>query len=249
VAQYLGIGGATQPTDQFGDVILAASIATSTRHVLKLSTPESKRYDNLYNLSRFQRVLSASLLIGVLGYTGILASDIYLKYMDSEDLEHAKRTHQKNLNDLRDEIKKSDLDVENTGDLMDQYQLLLKQTVLPFSFINKVQTILKPPIVIKNMEWLIDDKTLTGNTLLPPKINVIFTLQFPGVNDPETFKALSKKLLEDLKALLKGYEVSFGKLPSKYTEVENININFDNAATPAAVNTDTPDVMLTFKQL
>lgn len=249
VAQYLGIEGATQPTDQFGDVILAASIATSTKHVLSLSTPESKRFENLYNLFRFERALSAILLIGVLGFAGSIASDIYLKFMDAEDLQIAKKTHQKNLSNLQQEIKDSQLDVENIGDLMDQYQLLLKQTVLPFSLVNKVQTVLKPPIVIKNMDWTVDDKTSAGNALLPPKVTAIFTLQFPGVNDPETFKALSKKLLDDLKVLLTGYEISFGKLPAKYTEVENININFDNAAANAAATNDTPDVMLTFKQL
>ena len=249
VAQYLGIEGATQPTDQFGDVILAASIATSTKHVLTLSTPESKKFDKLFNVFRFQRIASALLLIGVLGYAGSIASDIYVKFMDAEDLDHAKRVHQKNLADLRDEIKNSELDVENIGDLMDQYQLLLKQTVLPFSFLNKVQTILKPPIIIKNMDWALDDKTAAGNALLPPKMTVVFTLQFPGVNDVETFKALSKKLIDDLKNLLKGYDITFGKLPTKYTEADNLNITFDNAnAPPTPANTETPDVTLTFKE-
>ncbi len=249
VAQYLGIEGATQPTDQFGDVILAASIATSTKHVLTLSTPESKKFDKLFNVFRFQRIAAALLLIGVLGYAGSIASDIYVKFMDAEDLDHAKRVHQKNLAELRDEIKNSELDVENIGDLMDQYQLLLKQTVLPFSFLNKVQTILKPPIIIKNMDWALDDKTAAGNALLPAKMTVVFTLQFPGVNDVETFKALSKKLIDDLKNLLKGYDITFGKLPTKYTEADNLNITFDNANTPPTpANTETPDVTLTFKE-
>ncbi|MDE3038847.1 MAG: hypothetical protein KGJ21_10425, partial [Pseudomonadota bacterium] len=43
VAQYLNIEGATQPTDQFGDVVLAAAIGASRLHVLKLSTPQTQQ--------------------------------------------------------------------------------------------------------------------------------------------------------------------------------------------------------------
>jgi len=249
VAQYLGIVGATQPTDQFGDVILAASIATSPVHVLTLTTPESKKFDNLYNIYRLQRAISLVIIVAVIGYAGGVASDIYIKFMDSEDLAHTKRVHQKNLSDLREEIKQSNLDVEKVGDLMDQYQLLLKQTVLPFSFFSKAQSIIKLPIVVKAIDWAVDDKTAAGNALLPPKTTVVFTLQFPGVNDPETFKVISKKVLEDLKASFKGFDVSFGKLPAKYTETENLNLTFDNTATPPPVNNDIPDVLLTFKEL
>ena len=65
----------------------------------------------------------------------------------------------------------------------------------------------------------------------------------------ETFKALSKKLIDDLKNLLKGYDITFGKLPTKYTEADNLNITFDNAnAPPTPANTETPDVTLTFKE-
>ncbi len=249
VAQYLGIEGATQPSDQFGDVILAASIATSTQHVLTLTTPESKRYDKLYNIFRAQRMMSALMVLGVLGYAGSIASDIYLKYLDSEDLEQAKHVHQRNLNDLHDEIKASNLDVDHTGDLMDQYQLLLKQTKLPFGFINKVQQTLKSPIVIKSFDWSVDDKTAIGNALLPPKMVVTILLQFPGVNDAETFKALSKKLLEDLKLQFKTFDIAFSKLPAKYTETDNLNVNFDSAAAQAAAaNKEAPDVTLTFKE-
>lgn len=249
VAGFLGIEGATQPTDQFGDVILAASIATSQKHVLTLTTPESKKFDKLYDWLRLQRILAAVIMLGVLGFAGTVASSIYLKYLDSQDLELVKRTHQRNLTNLNDEIRKSDLGVEKNGDLMDQYQLLLKQSVMPFAFINKVQTLIKYPIVIKSVDWTVEDKTAAGNALLPPKMSVVFNLQFPGVNDPETFRALSKKLLQDLKALMTGFDIAFGKLPAKYTAVENLNINFDNAAAPAAPANETPDVQLTFREL
>jgi len=248
VAQYLGIEGATQPTDQFGDVILAACIATSRKHILTLSTPESKKYDTLYNAHRFQRVLAALVIIGTLGYAGGVASDIYLRFMDSEDLAQAKRQHQRALDELREEIKRSNLDVEKIGDLMDLYQLLLKQTILPLPFIAKVQTVLKPPIVIKTIDWGVEDKTASGNALLPAKSTVVFTLQFPGVKDAETFRAVSKRVLADLKEIFKNYDISFTKVPTRYTESDSLSMSFDNPATATAVNAEAPDVQLTLKE-
>lgn len=250
VAQFLGIEGATQATDQFGDVILAASIAMSRKHILTLTTPESKKYDTLYMAHRFQRVAAALVIIGTLGYAGGVASDIYLRFMDSEDLALAKRQHQRNLEELREEIKRSQLDVERVGDLMDLYQLLLKQTVLPLPFIGKIESVLKPPIVIKSIDWGIEDKTAAGNTLFPAKSTVVFTLQFPGVKDAETFRAVSKRVLADLKEQFKNYEISFTRVPELYTESNSLSMSFDNpAAANLAANTPVPDVQLTFKEL
>ena len=249
IAQYLGIEGATQPTDQFGDVILAASIAANPQHVLTLSTPEVKKYDNLYALLYFQRIVAVIVAIAIFAYGSTIGLDIYGKYSQGEELTASKAAHQKNLSDLHDEIKKSNLDINDTGDLMEEYQLLQKEMVVPFGFIKKVQGILKPPAIIKHVDWSVEDKTAAGNALLPPKMNVVLTVQFPDVVDAKTFKIFSQELLDNLKVGLKNFDITFGALPSKYTEVESVNVNFDTANTPApATAKEIPDVTLIFKE-
>jgi hypothetical protein len=250
VAMHMGIEGATQPTDQFGDVILAACIATSPQHVLRLSTPESQRFENIYNIYRMQRLVAALLVIGTVGYAGGVASDIYLRYMDSEDLLLAKRQHQKNLDDLKDEIKRSNLDVDKTGDIIDLYQLLQKQKAAPLTFFARVQRVIKPPIIVKGLEWSVDDKGVGITSAGPPKNVAVYTLEFPGVPDLDAWRVVSKKVLADLKEEFKGYDVAFTKLPGKFSESEKIELNLGIPAAPKPPpSTASASVQLTIKEL
>ena len=244
VSQYLGIEGATQPTDQFGDVILAAAIASSPKHVLMLSTPDVKKFDSLHSLFYLQRILSGLVMLAILACIFDTTYDIYAQYVHEKELEISKKMHQAALDDLHSEIKRFNLDLEYTADMMEEYQLLLKGTVFPFSFLNKVQATLRPPIVIKHMNWSVEDKTGADNALLPPKMTVVFTLQLPDVADAKAFKAFSTQLIADLKASLQGFDIAFSQLPGKYTEGESLSVSFDNAKT----KNETPDVTLTFKE-
>ena len=60
VAQYLRIEGATQPSDQFGDVILAASISTVRRqHIDPEDAGITKVLNLLYQAFQLQRMGAA----------------------------------------------------------------------------------------------------------------------------------------------------------------------------------------------
>lgn len=251
VAQYLGIEGATQATDQFGDVILAASIASSPQHVLTLSTPESRKYEKLYSIFRLQRVAAALLIIGTIGYAGGTASDIYLRFLEADDLVAAKRQHQGNLDGLKDEIKKSNLDVDKTGDIIELYQLLLKQKVSPLAFIASVETVIKPPIVVKSVDWSLEERSSAGVVYPKPKTVVTMALQFPGVPDIDAWRVVSKKVMADLKEVFKNYDVSFSKLPPRFLETEKMDISFDsNAPAPKPQPAkESSDVTLTIREL
>ncbi len=245
VAQLLGIEGATQPTDQFGDVILAASIASSPTHVLALSTPESRRFDKLYSIFKSQRMLGLVLMLGVIGYAGMVGSDIYMGFVQADDLVSAKHKHQTNLDNLKDEIKASNLDVDKTGDIIELYQLLTQQKVSPLTFIATVETVLKPPIIVKSVEWSVDEKAAK------PKTTAVLSLQFPGVPDLDAWRVVSKKVLADLKVVFPTYHIAFSKLPARFSETEKLDINFDSTATapkPAPVS-NSSDVVLTIKEL
>lgn len=251
VAQLLGIQGATQPSDQFGDVILAATIATSTQHILKLNTPESRRFDNLYNIFRLQRVLAALAIFGTIGYAGGVASDIYLRFIESDDLIVAKRQKQNNLDKLREEIKQSNLDVDRTGDIIELYQILQQQKTYPMSFVALLEGVIKEPILVKSIEWTAEDKGANGAPLPKPKNNATIVLDFPTVQDVESWKIVSKEVLTSLKETFKGYDVSFTRVPSKFTETDKVAITFDSAAGPAkpVPNNQPTDVVLLLKEL
>ena len=250
VAQFLGIEGATQPTDQFGDVILAASIASSPKHILMLTTPESRRFDKLYGIFRGQRWLALLMVISVLGYAGVVASDIYMRFLEADDMVTTKRQHQNNLENLKEEIKKSNLDVDKTGDIIELYQLLQKQQVTPLGFIARLESVIKPPIIVRNIEWITEDKGPSG-PYPAPKATATLLLQFPAIHDLDEWHAVSKKILGDLKLVFKEYDVSFSKLPPRFSESDKLDITFDsNAIAPKpAPTSDSSDVTLTLKEL
>jgi hypothetical protein len=249
LAQYLGIQGAAQPTDQFGDVILAAGISASPKHILTLTTPESKRYDQLYQLFRLQRAGAALIATGMVLYAFSLCYDIYSGYETSGDLDQKRTQHQAALNNLRDEIKRTNFDVDKMGDIIDLYQFLQKQRVDPLAFINKVQAVIKSPIVVKAVDWAVEDRVGAGNKPgLAPKTVVIMTLSFPGVTDVATFRVVSKKVIEDLKAIFKDYDIAFTKLPSQFSETEKLDITFGDAVKPTATG-EAQDVQLTIREL
>ncbi len=243
-AQYLGIEGATQPADQFGDVILAASIGCSRKHVLTLTTPQSRQFDKLYQLMLYQRAAAALVGLGIILYAGNLTYGVYGTFAKNEELEHTRASRQKSLESLREEIKKSNLDVEKTGDLIDLYQQLQKEKFTPLPFISKIGAIIKPPIVVKAVSWSVEDKPAGPIA----KMTAVFTLEFPGVGSLDAFKVVSKKVQTDLREAFKGYDVAYTKVPPKFSESEKLDMTFNNNQ-PAAEAGDSgqSEVELTIK--
>lgn len=249
VSNYLNIEGATQPTDQFGDVILAAAISSMPQHVLRFATPESRKFDTLYNVYRGQRALAGAVLAGMALYTATLCFDIIAGYNTAGNLEEEKALNQRNLDALRAEIKSSNLDVDRTGDIIDLYQLLQKKQYSPLEFIAKAGKILKPPIVIRSMEWEIDQKQI-ATSAQRPKMTAIFTLEFPGVATVEGFRVVSKKVLADLKELFPGYEVAYSKVPTRFSETEKLDMTFnEQEQQKAGQGEDGSEVQLRIKEM
>ncbi len=228
VAGHLGIEGATQPTDQFGDVILAAAIGASRKHVLKLSTQGSKQFDTLYQALIYQRMAAAAAGIMLFLYTGGILVDIYNSHSESSDLEQKKTVQQQSITKLETEIKEANLDLEKANDLINLYTVLIEQRISPMPFIAKLQQTIHPPIVVKEITWAIDRGSDTVGKGKPlPKMTTVLTMEFPGVTTLEGFRMVSKKLLEELNVAFQGYTISFTKLPSVFSESSAMNITFD----------------------
>ena len=77
------------------------------------------------------------------------------------------------------------------------------------------------------------------------------TLLFPEVKTIDNWKAVSKKLLVDLKTGLNGFDASFSKVPKKYVEQEKIDMTFDSpdAKQQQPAPEGDPEVQLILKEL
>jgi hypothetical protein len=266
VAQHLDIEGATQPADQFGDVVLAACIGKTEQHILTLHTPESGKLNQLYQMMQAQRAVAASLAVagGLYGLFVLLA--MYATYLDASSQEERKATQQQKLNSVRLAIQQSAMDVEKTNDIIDLYSQLLEERYTPLPLLNKVQQVMKPSIVVKGVEIAYEDRAKTDQKSLAPraaelaaKVNekptpsmqvvANFTLEFAGVTTLEAFKPVSSQFISDLKQALPGYDVSYSRLPSIFSEDEKLDMTFGagKAVPQNPVGSQSMDVILTIR--
>lgn len=259
VSQYLGIEGASQPTDQFGDVVLAASIGCSKKHVLPLSTPQSKKFEMIYQMLWYEHLIIAFAVVGMFGYAASLGYDCYSAYRVKSELEERKSSHQKTLDALHAEIAQSNIDIDKTNDTIDLFQQLALEERTPLPFIAQFITAIDPPVRIKSIKWTWvgnDTKAAAGvpgamaggaQAAPPSKMVAVFVLQFMGVETIPDFKSVSQKALADMKQKLKGYDISYTKIPTKFVENEKLDLTFGAQTAAASQDKSAYDVELTIK--
>lgn len=234
VAQHLDIEGATQPADQYGDVVLAASIGLSMRHVLTLHTAESQKFSHLYQLMQGQRVaagvLSAFCILYILGIILMM----YGTFLDANNQQAIKEEQQKKLDLVRLAIRQSSVDVEKTNDMIDLYSRLEKERFNPTFFLDHLQKSMISAVVVKGVEISYSKpdqaSSVPGSPLSdaggPAKILASVTLEFPGVTTLESFKPVSEKLIDNLRQALPGFNVGYSRLPNIFSESEKLDMTF-----------------------
>lgn len=232
VAGHLRIEGAAQPTDQFGDVALAASIGLSKKHVLRLAVPQMRRIDQCYNLIGYQRLGTAAVVCGMICYTGYVGLGAYALSRENVELTRKRDKMQSELNLLRNDIKESKLNVEKASDLIDLYRLIGKEKSSPLPFLRKFEALSRAPVWIKGLEWSISATDGRAVKIVPASpggastyVNVTVKLEFPQeAKDPKSFRALTKKILADFRQQFSGYEVNYTTSFEDTTDNEKLEI-------------------------
>jgi hypothetical protein len=264
VADHLDIEGATQPADQYGDVVLAASIGRSQNHVLTLHTPQSQKFSQLYQFLIGQRAAAVVFAIGTLLYAlGIILS-MYTTFLDANRQDAVKVEQQKRLELVRLAIRQSSVDVEKTNDMIELYSQLESERFSPLVLLQRTQQAIKSSVSIKGIEVSYDDGSKMATapnafspaagipvqplaTANPASVTATLTMEFPGIGTLEAFKPVSIQLLADLRQALPGFEIAFSRLPSIFSEDEKLDMTFGNnkAASPNTLANQSLDVVLT----
>lgn len=243
-SEHLGLAGATQVSDQFGDVVLAAAIGASRKHHLRLFTPETEKLNRIYQAMLMQRAAATAICVGMVLYMFSLLFSIYEGYSAENELTHKKAVQNGNLDLLHSDIKKSGIDVEQTSDIIDLYQQLQKEPLSVLPFISAIRPVIKPPVVVKRFDWTLDQSKDGGGT---PKTIAVMTLEFKGVTVIEKFRPAAKELKVGLEKVLPGYTVEYTGLPAVFSDADKLDIQLDKQAIAAAANNNALDVQLTIK--
>ncbi len=241
VAQYFNIEGATQATDQFGDVILAASVGCSPKHTLKFTTPHSQKLDNLHQLFVYQRMAVAACALGIVGYTGYMATDIYTYTGEIETLNQSRANAQRDKDALDREIRQSNLDVDKVSEIMDFYEGISKERLSPLPLVFAIQPLTGLPARIKEVQWKLD--TAAPGTPVaagaPPKATVMVMLDLEETGgNLNKLKDQAREVLEAYKKAFKEYEVTYTNTPPELQEDGRLQVDFkvaeDNARSSIA---------------
>jgi|GEM_PF-600718 len=258
VAQHLGITGGTQPTDQFGDVVLAAAIGCARKHNLTMHPDQFQLSNTLFQVIRFQRVAVALATVGMVGYIATLGYEVFLQHQKSDELTRTLTRTKRQFDDLVAEIKAYNPNLEKANDMIDLYKQVVSEKVSPSIFLASITGIVKPPVFIKSVEWSLegvntsrrkagrtaaastDSKAASAGgevasgsdkkfTFSKEKMVATIGLEFYDVfEQPGLFKKLSQKTLDDFKAALPGFSIGYAALPKTVGENEKVQLNFSS---------------------
>ncbi len=231
MAQFFNIEGATQATDQFGDVVLASIIGCAKRHRLTLAVPEYKKIDTAFNLKVLLRLVTVVGTVGMIGYSGYMGADIMGISGDLERLERQKKTEQNTLTALKNEIARKNLDVEKATDLIDLYKYLQEENDTLLPLIEKIKPLIVPPMTLKSISIQVDKQD--GRMRLPRNIDpvalqrmqtakagdsknkwvtVTLVVELPAVvSDSKARRFVLNRIMGDFRRKLPGYEVEAEK--------------------------------------
>lgn len=155
-SQNLGIVGATQPGDQFGDVVLATYIGSSGKHVLTLSDEQFKQVNNIVQIIMLQRVVAVAALIGLIGYIGQMSYDIYGLIEKNMELSAQQSKSQSEMDALRNEVKAFTPNLEKTNDTIELYKQAQEEKLSPALLLKQTLDVIKPPVFVKAVDWSLD---------------------------------------------------------------------------------------------
>ena len=232
VAEFVGITGAAQTADQFGDVIVSSIIASNSKHRLKLVIPSAKKIDLLHNVMVYQRAIAGLLVLVLLGYGGMQGLEVWDNASQLADLEQTRAAQQRRLDSINDEIKKSGIEVTKIAEINALYTQLLKDNRTHSAFMARLREAIVPSVSIKEVDWSGESRAkdaAVANVEGYEEISLV--LKFPEVSGTGAdFSKLADKILKDVAASFPEYKVSYAKIPeaiSKKNESGKIDFNED----------------------
>lgn len=244
ISQYMGISGATQPTDQYGDVIMASTIGGSRASILKLTTVESRLFDSTQRLKYGQRLLGTFLLLGLLVYGAYLGYNALIVNSDIEDLQQKKTISDRTLAQVKKKVSDSKLDIDAMTDRINLYRVVKEQQRTPLPTLTLIASAIKSPLVIKSFQIKAGDQVKWQDGMTPQPleasqpdnpvqtiaeaVTITVRIDYPvGLKNAVMFKKFNDDTLKEIQAVLKGYTVMMSDPPREYMESNSLQISFD----------------------
>lgn len=246
-AEMLHLEGAAQQSDRFGDSLLCAAFVTNPKRQLVLSVPEMQKQQMLSTAIYGQRALAGVAAIGLLGAMSNSLLGVYSLSDDVSQIRQKQAAEQQEFDRLKKKSQRSPEELDRIVSVVELYNNLDKQTYRPDSLLISLGQAFPQKDRLAAFSWQLHDaKPMQGK---PPAVPVAahkpkdpnapmsesqLMVQFPDAvsNDRPKLQQETTDLLNQVKAKLPEFQVSYSALPSLLSNAENIEVNLgqQNAA-------------------
>lgn len=228
-ARALGVGFATQESDRYGDVALAAFIGGHGKWKLKLFNSALERLDKLYRLAGMLKLLIVLAGTALLAYMGVLIWDIFHDYQGKGDTENQQDQFVRQLNTLKEAAKKAPEDLEVLNDTILLHETFTQEALAPMRLMNHVSNALPGDIRVTGIKWenAADAKAAPLPAAQTP-VKLTLTVKFLHFSEPTPdFQQAAATLLKTLGDALPGYKVTYPSLPQPQGDKEKVEFSSD----------------------
>lgn len=162
-ALAIGLDQATEPGDQFADVLLAAAFATARKRLLKLETKTQEQLNKLYTGILALKAGGAAVTIGAIASTIYFAILIPGASSDISDYEQQIRRAESELEKVKEQEKNLPDNLEKITDLVAMHQLLNELGFTPMETLQAVGKVDTPEnrAYLQEFKWEARDSILT----------------------------------------------------------------------------------------
>lgn len=249
VGEMLGLAGATQMGDQYGDVVLATVIGAARQHVLKLITKSAQKLDTLFKLKVGQRIAISIFTGALVSYVGSTMYDIKTIINDIDSLETSRNAKQRELDALKAEVAKAPEDIDRITDMVELYELLTKRAAMPLPLIDRLSRVLTDDVRVKGLSWEVvenaakstsnknnnersgKEKEDEEDTTVMLRLQVQFS---KDTDEQKRFIKMAEEWRQKMKAALDAKDVHYLALPGQVKESESFEISLGQATGNAA---------------
>lgn len=236
-AELLGLENATQPADRYGDIVTAAAAARLKKPTFNILTTTQQQLAKLHQAVLLLRVAPVVIVMGLIVGTGMRGYTMWAAYDQQLDFERKKQEADQDFTKVKKEMAELE-DIDKIKDVMDVLHAVQQKELGPESFLLRLSTanhLLGDLIKMDVVTWSVDNKNPSPQ---PQKekatasVNVTF---FPKntAGDEGTQKEIDA-LVERIRPLFNGYEVTLSDLKGIKSASDSINLDFSRAQNEAA---------------
>ncbi|MBI1274917.1 hypothetical protein GC177_02965 [bacterium] len=245
IATAMQVSNATEPSDHFGDIVFAISLAINRKKVLRLFTPELKKIFDLFQFEQFAKVVSVvSIPLAVVATIWLIVSGV-LMVSDISDAEKKDKQGKARKDEIQAEVNKLPASIDEIAEVTKISDFLEKNSYNPLKFLATFAQALDETTVIHSIKWASSNEAYPnsgasmGQSTTPVKAEIKVEYAPSGDGQIDELLQRTEVFYRKLSGIFPDYKINFSNLPGVVSRTEDfrVDLNKEKEASPAAQDT------------